>query len=665
MASTTLTECTRLVNQVESAKTTEELARVPQLLDTISDSLCKVLDLAEFVRGVMPASTHEDVPNVDQHVTNANDAFHQLYDYMNELNTHQGLYRTIIRAMEEKDVSNHFSGAELNVLGTFRRDFERSGIHLKSGERTRFVRVSSEIQSLSYAFMNGHGDELRNPLRVETGQVDEWIKRFPSHFHKQNNAVYITRLDEPFVDEVMLHCRDESLRRTVYTGRFDRKDDLDVLESLLYKRHELANMLGCLDYATYFLQDKMAKTPAAVHSFLTSMSEHHYSDVYAAKQTLLKLKRQDGPADDVYPWDRSYLENKLHQHETQLPSLVAFLGHGHVMQGMSTLFQRLYNVTLEPVAPLQGETWHASVRKVHVKQANKLLGTIYLDLFKRPGKQSGGCHYTIRCARRIRPSLETVDQDVVEHEDGTYWQTPIVVLVCDFYPHHGLTLREMETLFHEMGHAMHTMLGQVEFQNVSGTRCAIDYVELPSILNESFCKDERVVSTFAKHVTTGASLPPNLLRQHVQARQRYAALETHAQLVMSHLDLKLHQLESVDHSQGYSTRVLDRLESNPRVHVLGRPPRPVPWHVGFNHLSAYGCGYYSYVFDRALANLVWQRVFAQDPWSPQAGERWMNGALKWGGVRDGWENVADVLDMPEIKEGGAHAMSMVAHTFKN
>lgn len=215
------------------------------------------------------------------------------------------------------------------------------------------------------------------------------------------------------------------------------------------------------------------------------------------------------------------------------------------------------------------------------------------------------------------------------------------------------------------------MIGRTEFHNVSGTRCATDFVELPSILMEHFVSSPAVLSTFATHYATNEPLPIPLLQAHLGLNQSLAALETHGQIVMAILDQKYH---SLTHSSK------DSFDSTEEWYALQREIGVVPpvdgtaWQTQFGHLYGYGATYYSYLFDRAIAGKVWSTLFdGEDQNRPaldgktralsrEGGEKLKEKVLKWGGGRDPWEMVGDVVGGKEgdqVARGDQRAMQLV------
>lgn len=193
------------------------------------------------------------------------------------------------------------------------------------------------------------------------------------------------------------------------------------------------------------------------------------------------------------------------------------------------------------------------------------------------------------------------------------------------------------------------MLGRTEYQNVSGTRCATDIVELPSILMEHFVNSPSVLSLFS----TEDKRAELQVGHHHQDPCR--SIDTHTQILLAMLDQAYHSPAARTPSFD-STATMAHLYNTRGLipHVEG-----TSWQTQFGHLFGYGATYYSYLFDRAIASRVWQNVFARDPLSRTAGEKYKGELLRYGGGKDPWKMVAQLLDMPELEAGDAEAMREV------
>ncbi|KAJ3328070.1 Mitochondrial intermediate peptidase [Blyttiomyces sp. JEL0837] len=500
--------------------------------------------------------------------------------------------------------------------------------------------------------------------------------------------------------QILKSARDEQVRKLVFLGMNSAsKWQLDTLDEMLKTRGELARLLDKKSYAQMYLKDKMAQTPEIVTSFLNSLAALHKPQAEAEIARLLEIKRTYSPngAPVINAWDRYFysqfttthatpaaaFQDPFHPHHaatsTNDDPLSVYFTVGQTLSGISNLLKALYGVTFEPAPASHGETWHEDVRKLYVvHETEGTIGVVYCDLFRRERnggrKYENAAQFTVRCSRRIddddddliagpsaiRKMVEEesagpvmrnagTEKDVVDLGTGKTkkYQLPIVVLVTSFgrVEREGspslLCLTEVETLFHEMGHVMHSMLARTDLQHIAGTRCPMDYVEFPSNLFEKFARSPLVLSTFAKHYLTGQPLDPDLYRAHRSMAASADSLEIQHQLQLALLDQVYH-----------SERVLDpKFDSTAALKEVQTAVNVVPfvegtaWQVQFSHLSNYGANYYSYFWSRRWGNRVYGKLFgsasAADkkgkvlPWR-EAGEMVRRELLGWGGGRDPW-----------------------------
>ncbi|EWC46832.1 hypothetical protein DRE_03844 [Drechslerella stenobrocha 248] len=338
------------------------------------------------------------------------------------------------------------------------------------------------------------------------------------------------------------------------------------------------------------------------------------------------------------------------------------------MQGLSRLFSHLYGVRFAPAATAPGEVWHDDVRRLDVlSDTDGHIAVVYCDLFQRAGKNPNPAHFTVRCSREILPADIPHDNDgmaTAPSASGALYQLPTIALICDFSSSPSTTgtntppllaFHEVTTLFHEMGHAIHSILGRTAYHEVAGTRCATDFAELPSILMEHFAHSPAVLALFARHHATDAPLPQELLRRRMLASTHLEHSETYQQALLALLDQELHAGPPMEIAS--STRVYAQLEAEHALLAPGYVPGTA-WQGFFTHLFGYGGLYYSYLLDKAIADRVWTAVFANDPLSRDAGERYREEVLRWGGARDPWRCVGSLLAREDLAEEAAVAGRM-------
>ncbi|KAB8209121.1 mitochondrial intermediate peptidase [Aspergillus parasiticus] len=686
-ANVSLQRCQAIVAKVLAASTLEEYRDMARDLDRLSDLLCRVIDLSDFIRVIHPD------PRVQEAATQA---YALMFEYMNVLNTTTGLNDQLKKAASNPDVTSHWSEEEKIVAQILIKDFSNSAIHMPPNERQRFVNLSNDISQLGSNFVNS-AEPAKSQVVVGANSLRGLDPILVQQIRRWNRTASVPTTG--MIPRLALRSvHDEGVRREVYLAtRTSSSRQLHRLEELLSKRAELAQLSGHASFGHMTLSDKMAKSPEAVSNFLTALvgSNREY-----VQEELSKLQAMKGGS-PLQPWDHAYyvhqrvLQYSQSRRSRELSAVPEFFSLGTVMQGLSRLFDRLYGVRLVPQETAAGETWNPDVRRLDVvDEAERHIAVIYCDLFSRPNKHPNPAHFTLRCAREIS-SEEVAECATMDHSahpnDGmatavdpqskTLRQLPTIALVCDFAepPATGagrpslLSEHSVRTLFHEMGHALHSILGQTRLQSISGTRCATDFAELPSVLMERFATEPAVLSMYARHWQTDQPLSESMMLSMEKDRLAhgsiYGAVENEAQILMALVDQAYHSIPADKAGQIDSTAIYHQVSS---AHSTLPDPTdsrpPTSWQGFFGHLYGYGATYYSYIFDRAIANKIWEDVFqaGKAAVDREAGERYKNEVLRWGGGRNGWDCVAGVLGSANaanangrLAEGGDEAMREV------
>lgn len=666
-------------------------------LDQLSDVLCRVIDVAEFIRVAHPS----------QKWINAAQKTHEImFEYMNQLNTNVDLYLNLKDILEDKKICEKLSDEEIQVGEYLKQDFERSGIHMDPITRNNFVDITQQISLLGSHFNNEiHNldkfwceiskDEF-NSITDETLKHEIMSLQSKASNKADKNAILVPLAGNiPYT--LLLNCESESVRRKIWISLHNSSSEqISTLNDFLKYRAVLSKMLGYKSFSQYQLEHKMAKNPENVVTFLTNLQTSLKSGVVEELKQLYQYKSNyNATATDeeiikeIKPWDRDYLLGKLQRDRENSninspnENISNYLSLGNIMQGLNLLFENIYNIKLIPQPTFKGETWdHNQVRKLKVFDLTKgeILGYLYLDFWSPKVLPS---HFTIVCSRKLNTSIgtETVEEmsQVVHLNEAKNAQLPVISLICNFNKPNSsigrfagvmdnekkptlLTLDQVDTIFHEMGHAMHSMIGKTDLHNLSGTRCSTDFVELPSVLMESFSKHPSVICKIAKHYESGEALSPELLSKYQRQRNLLDKCETFMQSKMAMLDQVLHNEDVVKmlsnpetFGEFDSTKIYHAIESYLQIFADDWST----WHGKFPHLFSYGAVYYSYLLDRAIADKIWNGLFKQDPWSREAGEKYKNSILKWGGTRDPWICLADALSDPRLSKGDSKAMEVI------
>lgn len=326
-----------------------------------------------------------------------------------------------------------------------------------------------------------------------------------------------------------------------------------LLTELLKCRHQLATVCGFPTYAHRALKSSTVETPSMVMEFLDKFSEKLRPQAEADFRTMTKMKQTDLDGNSVLgAWDTPYYTGiyKKKWLKVSASEFAPYFSLGACMEGVNNVMKALYGVHFEYADLEPGEAWSSDIYKLHVRHEREgLLGHIYCDFYDRPGKPAQDCHFTMRGGKQL--------------PDGTY-QNPIVVVMLNLNAPRWsgptlLTPPLVDNLFHEMGHAMHSMLARTRYQHVSGTRCSTDFAEVPSVLMEYFASDPRVLSTFARHFQTQEPMPMSLMKRLCISKRLFAASETQLQIFYSALDQVYHG-EPITNDSVTTTDILKQVQ---------------------------------------------------------------------------------------------------------
>ncbi|KAI6192015.1 Mitochondrial intermediate peptidase [Aphelenchoides bicaudatus] len=563
------------------------------LLDDVSNRLCTIADLSSCVRNMHPDSNYLEA---------ANQAMIKFTELVESLNTMPGLYNALKQSLK----------TEAHVLDTLDRrtlqllidDFEQCGVHLEETKRQEFVNLSNEIYRYDAEF-------CENAERMHS------IGNYIRHDSKQEN----------------------------------------VLKNLVLSRHRLAQLTGFKTYAHRAQKHTILGTYEAAVDFLDDVSNKLRPFVETELDQIRKVlvdKKRIKSTDKLTDWDievGGYL--KRQEIGESHGNLSKYLSFGNILHGFESLCLSLYGLRFEINTPSLDEIWPGCVLRLDVYRSENFLGTIYVDVDSRKNKVQGDCHFTVRCSKLL--------------DDASY-QRPIIVLSLSvanirsrgivnadhllnsvhFLP------QQAENFFHEMGHAMHSILGATRYQHVAGTRCPTDFAEVPSNLMEFFFSDPRVLAKFCKDEsnvcnTDTASAIGALLNV-------FPAMNIIQQVHYSMFDLYLHgeQAEAITVNNQFSTTDLYLSLGNKLLPEVTRP-RDFAYHHRLTHLSAYGAKYYSYVIAKACASQIWFRHFEKNPFDAEAGKLWAK-IQSFGGERPSDELLNMTLDQKVTSEMLANAL---------
>ena len=601
-------------------------------LDEISKTVCNVIDAAELCRN---AHASEEWRRL------ANETFGRLQQYIATLNADQRLYRALV--LVEREYGADLTEEESRFCFLLKREFELDGIHLPDAEREKVQQLHEDVVNLETLWMSN----------ITHSQKSYWLDAtkleavLPRPVLEMNGAVYDTGggtqkrvqivSDSPIAHSISSFSPNGDLRKQVHwESMTNTPENKEVLDQLIHHRHQLASVLGFESYAVRNLQDKMAKTPQGVLDFLKDVEQQIRPQYQKDLESLSRAKFQMEGSSKVEAWDIKFYTKLLKaQHGVDPNQLAPYLGLENSLNAIQVLVDKLFQIEMKEEAMREGETWDVDddnsvpvagrIRKFSFSEGRTRmpLGTMYLDLHPRPGKYTHAAHFTVRCGCRISgPESE--------------YQLPIVALVCNMnsgaatLSSHG----EVETLFHEMGHALHSLLSRTNFQHMAGTRAAMDFVETPSHFLENFVWDAEFLAILCQ--ANGRPLPDDTVNALVSSRNQFRCLEMQNQIALSRFDQEIFGGPAIP---GRPQQIWEQLHAE-----YGIPYVPGShFYTNVGHFVTYGAGYYGYLYSQVFADAIWKQVFTPRSMDRTAGQKLWQGMLIHGGARDARTMLNEIL----------------------
>ena len=606
-------------------------------LDQISKTVCNVIDAAELCRSAHASERwrHE-----------AQRTFTLLQDYIATLNADTSLYESLRLVTQATHIFEQLTEEEQRFAILLQREFELDGIHLPDEQRQHAQQLHSHVIQLETMFANNITNAQKSFI-VDADLVEEVI---PRPVLQANGAVYHENkvqlmTDTPISHSLTSYAPNAELRRQVYMESMTAcSENLDVLEALQQRRHELSTILGFSSYADRFLQDKMAQNQENVSGFLQALQQQ-IAPIYRRElQLLADTKQRFEGTDQLQPWDIKFYVKYLKAQAGVDPNLlIPYFSLENCLSAMQILVFELFGIQMQEQQDLSdAERWDVAegtsarnlskeerIRKFvfHEEKTGRSLGTMYLDLYPRKGKYTHAAHFTVRCGCLV-------------NGPGSDYQLPIVALVCNmnsgaasFSSH-----QEVETLFHEFGHALHSLLSRTNFQHMSGTRAAMDFVETPSHWMEHYVWDEQFLPVLAKTVH-GEPIPERLIHGLRQSHQLFRCLELQNQIVLASFDQRIFGNPNEASFKASTADLWADLHKQYQIPFA----EGTHWYSNVGHFVTYGAGYYGYLYSQVFASDIWHELFQHRCLERSSGERMWKQLLMHGGARDANVMLRDLL----------------------
>ena len=624
----------------------ENMNRELDRADTLMHHLASVMDAPE-----LRAVQEELIP--------------ELSAYGSSITADEQLWNVIKTAADAPWVKK-LSPAKQRFVQQVVDSFRDSGADLTPEQKARLAEINRELSSLTHQFSKNVLDAtnawqwvVEDPALL-AGMSRDWMDRAAHSAQEKGYGTaeepkWLITLDEPSAREVLYNCSVEDTRKKCWeainsVGSKAPHDNAPIVARVIELRQELATLLGFATYADLKLAHRMAGSGERAMAFVDEMMQKvkpAYDD--EVKQLMAYIARERGvESGKLNPWDTAYYLRKLSKERFDFDpeTLRPYQEYSRVLRGMFAIFQHLYDIRITEqaaVCPAQGETvpagavevWHPEVKvfAVHDNKSGAHLGSFYLDIFPRASKRAGAWVLPLDYGEPAhnghphKPHLATLCGNLA----------PATADKPALFSHY-----DVETLFHEFGHMMHSMLGDTELRSHCGTSVAWDFVELPSQMNEDWAWHPLGIATYAVHYKTGEPLPASDVEKLIKSRFFFPAHEDMGQLRIAKIDMEIH----VNYDSKFRGKSLD--DASNELLAPWKAPSDVQAPSIMRHLShcisgGYAAGYYSYKWAEVLAADVFTRFEREGVLNPAVGEAYRRYILSQGDSRPAAELYRDFM----------------------
>jgi thimet oligopeptidase len=504
----------------------------------------------------------------------------------------EDVYKTVAAY---EDTRPGLEGEDGMLLKETIRDYRRNGMTLPKDKRDQLQKLKTDLNNMGLEFATNITD-----AKATVEFTAEDLAGLPEDFLnnkelKTEKGTYNIKANVTWQYlAVMQDATNEETRKKLVTVRSNRakEKNIPLFINMLKTRAQIAELLGYDNWADYRIEPKMAKSAKAAFDFETRLVEGLEPKFQAEMALLQKLKAEEtaNPDAEIKLWDMRYYKNKLKKTRYQVDTekLKVYFELDNVLSGMFDIFEEIFRLNIEAIEP--GYKWVDDLRLYAVTDAETgdPLGLIYMDLFPRENKYGHFAQFGVTTGKLL--------------SSGEY-QRPVVALICNFPPATEdkpslLKHSDVETLFHEFGHALHSVLTQTRYASFSGTSVPRDFVEAPSQMLENWIWDKSVLDRFAvDYRDPGKKIPADTLGKMEQARLATIGTWYRRQLSFGMLDLKLHMS-----TNGKDFENFVDVSNEIMTDVYLEPPSSTAFVASFGHLGGgYDAGYYGYAWAEAIS----------------------------------------------------------------
>lgn len=573
----------------------------------------------------------------------------------NEISFNQQLFERIKFVYDNEYAK--LKGEDQRLTEEIYKSFVRSGALLSAEKMARMKEINSRISELQQQWGNllpeatNHAvvwvDNREDLAGLSESDIAQCKKDAEMRGGKAPYCIVIINTTQ---QPILASLQNRALRRKVFEASIHRADGTNpqyntfpIVTELARLRAEKGQIMGYANYADYSLENTMAKNSANVDNFLEQLIKEYAPKADAETKAIEEYARKTEGSDfQLQPYDRFYYSAKMKKEMLNISDdeVKPYFNVDSVqVNGVFYAANRVYGLTFKERKDIP--SYHPDTKVFEVIDKNgKPLALFYSDFFRRPTKRGGAW------------------MDAFAKQSRQRKQLPVVYNVCnsakapDGQPS-LITWDEVCTMFHEFGHALHEILSDCQYNNLSGTATARDFVEMPSQFNESFASIPEIFDHFARHTVTGEPMPAELKERMLESINFQTAYSLGENLASTWLDLAWHKISPDEVPSPYMAGAFEKEQ----LHNAGLLNTQIPPRYStsyFNHVwgGGYAAGYYSYLWTEVLAVNIADYFKQHGAFDPAVGQALRDKILSRGNTKDQMLMFTDFTGMEKPDASG-------------
>lgn len=612
--------------EIDAIVDNSETPNFKNTIEALENSGKQLDTVAEIFFNLNSADTNDFLEELAQEVSPL------LAEYSNDITLNQGLFTRIKTVFDNTDKKS-LSEEEFRLLDKTYKSFTRNGALLSDEDKQKLREIDKELSGLTVKFSqnvlqetNAYKLHITDSKDLE-GLPESIIEMAKEDAEKRELEGWVFTLQYPSMVPFMKFSKNRELRKQMAIASGERAfknnefNNENIIHRIVALRNRRAQLLGFASHADFVLEERMAKSPKTVHTFLNDLLVK--AKPFAEKEiAVLKGMAAGDGIDTMQGYDHGYYAEKLREAKYNISdeALKPYFSLEKVLHAAFDAAEKLYGLKYTQRNDI--DKYNEEVTIYEITENGQHKGVFYTDFFPRDGKRPGAWETSFRNQSNLNGKSER----------------PHVSIVCNFSrPTKDkpslLTFGEVTTLFHEFGHSLHATMADTTYSSLSGTSVYWDFVELPSQFMENYCYDKTFLQSFAKHYQTGEVLPDEKIDKIVASANFMEGYQTMRQLSFGILDMAYHsgELKENESVEQFEEKILAPTKLYP--HQEGTAMSP-----SFSHIFAggYSAGYYSYKWSEVLDADAYEYFSENGIFNPEIAAKFKT-LLSSGGTKDPME----------------------------